>query len=61
MCVYIISLSCLTLQPRGLYPTRLLCLWDFPGMNTGVGLPCPSPGDVPNPGTEPVSPVSLEL
>ena len=29
--------SCLTLQPRGLQPTRLLCSWDFLGKNTGVG------------------------
>ena len=29
--------SCLTLRPCGLWPTRLLCLWDFPGKNTGVG------------------------
>ena len=27
----------LTLQPHGLQPTRLLCLWNFPGKNTGVG------------------------
>ena len=25
------------LQPHGLQPTRLLCLWDPPGKNTGVG------------------------
>ena len=25
------------LQPCGLQPTRLLCPWDFPGKNTGVG------------------------
>ena len=24
-------------QPCGLQPTRLLCPWDFPGKNTGVG------------------------
>ena len=29
--------SCLTLRPRGLQPARLLCPWDFPGKNTGVG------------------------
>ena len=29
--------SCLTLRPHGLWPTRLLCLWDSPGKNTGVG------------------------
>ena len=26
-----------SLQPRGLKPTRLLCPWDSPGKNTGVG------------------------
>ena len=26
-----------SLQPRGLQPARLLCPWDFPGKNTGVG------------------------
>ena len=26
-----------TLQPHGLQPTRLLCPWDFPGENAGVG------------------------
>ena len=26
-----------SLQPHGLQPARLLCPWDFPGKNTGVG------------------------
>ena len=26
-----------SLWPHGLQPTRLLCPWDFPGHNTGVG------------------------
>ena len=26
-----------SLQSHGLKPTRPLCLWDFPVMNTGVG------------------------
>ena len=26
-----------SLRPHGLYPARLLCPWDFPGNNTGVG------------------------
>ena len=26
-----------SLQPHGLYPTSLLCPWDFHGKNTGVG------------------------
>ena len=37
-------------------PTRLLRPRDSPGRNTGVGLPCPSPGDLPTPGTKPESP-----
>ena len=26
-----------SLRPHGLQPSRLLCSWDFPGKNTGVG------------------------
>ena len=26
-----------SLRHYGLYPARLLCPWDFPGKNTGVG------------------------
>ena len=38
MCVLAKSLqSCLTLRPHGLQPSRVLCPWDFPGKNTGVG------------------------
>ncbi|CAI9162433.1 unnamed protein product [Rangifer tarandus platyrhynchus] len=32
-----VAQSCLTLQPHGLYPTRLLSPWSFPGKSTGVG------------------------
>ena len=42
-CIYI-CICCLVakpcpalLQPRGLWPTKFLCPWDFPGKNTGVG------------------------
>ena len=45
-----------SLRPHVLQPTRLLCPWDFPGKDTGVGLPFPYPGDLPNPGIEPGSP-----
>ena len=34
-------------DPHGLQSARLLCPWDFPGKNTGVGnngVPFPSPG-----------------
>ena len=37
-------------------PARLLCPWDSPGKNIGVGLPFPSPGDLPYPEIEPRSP-----
>ena len=37
-CCCSVAKSCLTLlQPHGLYSTRLLCPWDSPGKNTGVG------------------------
>jgi len=39
------------LQFHGLYSPR-----DSLGQITGVGKPCPSPGDLPNPGIEPKSP-----
>ena len=41
-----------SLWPHGLQPARLLCPWNSPGKNAGV----PSPGDLPDPGTEPGSP-----
>ena len=33
-----------SLQPYGLQPIRLLCPWDYPGKNTGVGCPFLSRG-----------------
>ena len=50
------SVSYVQLGPHGLWPTGLLCPWDSPGKNNGVGKPCPSPGDLPNPGIEPGHP-----
>ena len=47
---------CLTLQPHGLEPTRLLCSWDSPGKNTAVCCHFLLQGNLPNPGTEPRSP-----
>ena len=41
-----------SLQPQGLYSS-----WNSLGQNIGVGKPFPSPGDLPNPGIEPRSPV----
>ena len=37
-CYCLVAKSCPTLlQPHGMWPTRLLCPWYFPGKNTGVG------------------------
>ena len=45
-----------SLQPYG-----LLCPWDSPGENTGVGCHAPPPGDLPNPGIEPAFLVASAL
>ena len=45
-----------SLWPRGLQPARLLCAWGFSRQEYWSGLPCPPPGDLPNPGIEPSSP-----
>ena len=37
VCVCVRSVMLDTLQPCGLWPVRLLCPWDSPGKNTGVG------------------------
>ena len=39
VCVFSCSVLSDSWQPYGLQPTRLLCLWDIPGKNTGVGCP----------------------
>ena len=58
--VWSIAQSCLTpWDPMD--HARLLCPWDFPGKNTGVGLPFPAPGYLPNPGIEPVFPALLAV
>ena len=36
-CVLLASVVSNTFRPHGLEPTRLLCSWDFPGKNVGVG------------------------
>ena len=44
-----------SLQPHGLQPIRLLCSWGFSRQEHWSGLPCPSPGDLSDPGIEPTS------
>ena len=51
LCACILSqFSCVrwTLRPCGLYPASLLCPWNSPGENTGVGGLCPPPGTLPH-------------
>ena len=52
--------SCLTLY-YPMAPARLLCPWNSPGKNTGVSCHVHSPGDLPNPGIKPTSPMSPAL
>ena len=44
-----------SLQPQGLLPARLHCPWGFSRQEYWCGLPCPPPGNLPNPGTKPKS------
>ena len=63
-CVHACSVASVTsdsLQPYGLWPARLLCPWDSPGKNTGVGCCFLLQGDLPDPGIKPASPVSPAL
>ena len=45
---------------HGLQPARLLCPWGFPRQEEWSGLPCCLPGDLPNPGIKPRSPILQE-
>ena len=47
-----------SLRPYGLHPASLLCPWGFSRQEHWSGLPCSSPGDLPNPGIEPASVLS---
>ena len=44
--------SCPALRPRGLQPARLLCPWDSPGKNTGVGCQALLQGIFPTQGSK---------
>ena len=57
LCVLSWSVVSDSLRPHGLYPARLLCPWGFSRQQYWSGLPCPFPGDLPNPGIKPGSPV----
>ena len=60
VCLYVFSHVRL-LQLHGTVALQALCPWNFPGKNTGLGLPFPIPRDSLNPEIEPVSLVSSAL
>ena len=45
-----------SLWPHGLQPARFLCPWGFSRQEYWSGLPCPPPGDLPNPRIKPRPP-----
>ena len=55
MCVFVLSHSFGSnfLQLHGLFPSRLLCPWKFPGKNTGAGCHCLLQGIFPTQGLNP--------
>ena len=57
MCFAVLSCSVVSdsLRPHGLQPSRLLCPWGLSRQEYWSGLPCPPPGDRPNPGIKPRS------
>ena len=50
LCVLSRSVVSDSLQPRGLWPTRFLCPWEFSRQEYWSGLPCLPPGGLPSPG-----------
>ena len=61
VCVCVYSVTCRSLWPHRLQPTRLLCPWDFSRQEYWCGLPFPSSGDFPSPRLQPISPASPAL
>ena len=49
----LVAQPCLTLRSHGLQSTRLLCSWDSPGKNTGVGCHALLQGIFPTQGSNP--------
>ena len=60
VCACVLSVSD-SLQPHTLQLIKLLCLWNYPGNNTGVDCHFLLQGNLPNAGIEPQSPVSPAL
>ena len=63
-CLCLDTQSCPTLSdPMDCSPpgSRLLCVWAFSRQEYWSGLPCPHPGDLPNPGIKPRSPARRRI
>ena len=58
LCVCLVAQSCLTLQPHG--PLGSSYPWGSSKQEYWSGLPCPPPGNRPNPGIELRSPALQE-
>ena len=57
LCVCLVTQSCPTLcDPMDCSPPGSFCPWGFSRQEYWSGLPCPSPGDPPNPVIQPRSP-----
>ena len=52
-CAVLCSVVPNSLRPHGLEPARVLCPWNFPGKNTGVGCHCLLQGISPTQGSNP--------
>ena len=57
----LVTKSCLTLMTPWTVARQSLLSMGFPRQNYCSGLPFPSAGDLPHPGTEPVSPVLQDV
>ena len=53
MCVLSCSVVSDSWWPHGLQPAWLLCQWGFSRQEYWSGLPCPPPGNLPKPGSNP--------
>ena len=51
------AVLCCSFMSNSLWPYGLLCPWGFSRQEYWSGLPCPPPGDLPNPGIKPRSPM----
>ena len=64
-CMSLLNLFCIFIEYVSLcswcLAGRFLSPWNLPGEKYWSGLPFPSPGDLPNPGIEPVSLISPAL